>query len=451
MGLRLAHELVGEPLDVVAAAPRIDDAAGAGLLLDEELRVAGDAGGEIGRQGDRLVERIGVQRLRAAVGGGQRLDGGARDVVEDVLGGEAPAAGLAVRAQRQRAGVLGRELVLDQLRPQQAGGAHLGDLHEEVHADRPEEGEPGRERVDVEAGADARAHVLDAVGQRVGELEVGRRAGLLHVIAGDGDRVELRHPRRGVGEDVGDDAHRRLGRVDVGVAHHELFEDVVLDGAGELLRRHALLLAGDDEQGQHGQHGAVHGHRHGHVGERDAGEQRAHVVDGVDRHAGHADVAAHARVIAVVAAVGGEIEGDGEALLAGGDVAAVEGVGVLGRGEAGVLPDGPRLRDVHGRVRPAQIGRDAGIAVEEIEPGGVGRRVGALDGDAFGGEPGVGGVRPLAAASGAWSRSRRGKGSDPIFDLGEIRNPAHRRCTFSNWRHSTAAVPEFSEMNAAKP
>ena len=82
-----------------------------------------------------------------------------------------------------------------QLRPQQAGGAHLGDLHEVVHADRPEEGEPRRERVDVEADADAGAHVLDAVGQRVGELEVGRRAGLLHVIAGDGDGVELRHLR----------------------------------------------------------------------------------------------------------------------------------------------------------------------------------------------------------------------------------------------------------------
>ena len=40
---------------------------------------------------------------------------------------------------------------------------------------------------------------------------------------------------------------------------------------------HALLLAGDDEQRQHRQHRAVHGHRHGHLVERDAVEQRAHV------------------------------------------------------------------------------------------------------------------------------------------------------------------------------
>ena len=30
-----------------------------------------------------------------------------------------------------------------------------------------------------------------------------------------------------------DDPHRWAGRVDVGVPHHELFQDVVLDGAGE--------------------------------------------------------------------------------------------------------------------------------------------------------------------------------------------------------------------------
>ena len=32
-----------------------------------ELRVAGDAGGEVRRQSERLVERIGVERLRMAL------------------------------------------------------------------------------------------------------------------------------------------------------------------------------------------------------------------------------------------------------------------------------------------------------------------------------------------------------------------------------------------------
>ena len=184
----------------------------------------------------------------------------------------------------------------------------------------------GRERVDVEPGLEPGADVLDAVGEGVGELEVGGRAGLLHVVAGDRDRVELRHLLRGVGEDVGDDPHRRRRRVDVGVADHELLEDVVLDGPAELLRRHALLLGGDDVERHDRQHRAVHGHRHGHLVERDAVEELAHVEDRVDRHAGHADVAGDARVVGVVAAVGGEVEGDRQPLLPGGEVAAVEGV-----------------------------------------------------------------------------------------------------------------------------
>ena len=150
-----------------------------------------------------------------------------------------------------------------------------------------------------------------------------------------------------------------------------------------------------------------------HLVERDAGEQRAHVVDGIDRHAGHADVALHARVVAVVAAVGGEVERDREALLAGGQVAAVEGVGILGRGEAGVLADGPGLGDVHGRVRPAQVGRDAGVAVEEVETRRVRSAVDALHGDAFGRKP----VLTRALRLLAYGASQ--------FNLCEVRYPAH--------------------------
>ena len=81
-------------------------------------------------------------------------------------------------------------------------------------------------------------------------------------------------------------------------------------------------------------------------------------------------------MIAVVAAVGGEIEGDRQALLPGREVAPVEGVGILRRGEAGILPDGPRLVDVHGRVGAAQIGRDARPGVEEIDAVEIGLAVG---------------------------------------------------------------------------
>ena len=305
---RVGHVL-GQLLHHVAAGPGIDDVGDVGFFLDDELGVAGDARRELGRQRDGFVERVGVQRLRAAEHRGHRLDGGAHDVVVGVLLGQRPARGLAVGAQHQRLRVLRLELLHD-APPQQARGAQLGDLQVEVHADAEEEGQAAGEGIDVQAAWRSPSHVLHAVGQREGQFQRLRRAGFLHVVAGDRDRVELRHVLRRVADDVGDDAHRRLGRVDVGVADHELLEDVVLDGPGELVLRHALLLGGDDVAGQHRQHGAVHGHRHRHLVERDAVEEDLHVLDGVDRHAGLADVADDARVVGVVAAMGGQVEGN---------------------------------------------------------------------------------------------------------------------------------------------
>ena len=408
----LGREIVGQPLDIIGAAPGIDDAGGAAFLLQEQLRVAGDSGREIGRQRQRLVKRIGVQRLGMALGCGHRLDGGAHHVVVDVLRGQRPARGLAVRAQRQRARIFRVER-LQQLGPEQPRRAHLGDFHEEVHADRPEERQPRREAVDIEAGGKPGAQIFDAVGQRIGEFEVLRRAGLLHVIAGNRNRIVFRHLLRGIGEDVGDDPHRGRRRIDIGVAHHELFQNVVLNGAREFFRRHALFLGGGDEQREDRQHRAVHGHRHAHLVERNAREQRAHVVDRIDRHPGHADVARYPRVVGVIAAVGGEVEGDRETLLPGGEIAPVESVGILRRGEAGILPDGPGLVDIHGGVGAAQVWRDAGPGIEEVDAFEVRLAIAGLDRDPLRREPGFGATRGA------------GVGGLLKCDRGEVRYSAH--------------------------
>ena len=314
---------------------------------------------------DRFVERVGVQALRAAEHGGERLDRGADDVVVRVVLGERHAGRLAVRAEHERRRLLRAEL-LDRPRPQQARGAQLGHLHEEVHADPEEEGQARRELVDVETAFDGRACVLDPVGQREAELLHRGRAGFLHVVAGDRDRVELRHAARRVLDDVGDDPQARRRRVDVGVADHELFEDVVLERAGELFLGHALLLGGDDVAGHHRQHRAVHRHRHAHLVERDLVEEDLHVLDGVDRDAGLADVADDTRVIAVVAAVRGEVERHREPHLSGREVGAVEGVRLLGGGEARVLADGPRSVGVHGGPHAAQEGLEPGQRVDRL-------------------------------------------------------------------------------------
>jgi hypothetical protein len=108
---------------------------------------------------------------------------------------------------------------------------------------------------------------------------------------------------------------------------------------------------------------------------------------GVDRHACLADVADDARVVAVVAAVGGEVEGHRQAHLPGGEVGPVEGVGLLGGGESGVLPDGPRLRGVHRGAWPAQEREVPRHGVEKVEALDVGARVERIQCEAFGGVP----------------------------------------------------------------
>ncbi|OQB97069.1 MAG: hypothetical protein BWX86_00461 [Verrucomicrobia bacterium ADurb.Bin122] len=385
VGAGLGDELLREGFDVVAAAPRIDDITNAGFLLELELGVARDAGREVGGQRDGFVERVGVQGLRVAGGGSHGFEAGAGDVVERVLLGERPTGGLRVRAQGARLRVLRVEAV-DDLGPEEPAGAHLGDFHVEVFADGPEEREARREGVDVDAGGDAGLQILETVGERVGELEVGGGACLLHVVAGDRDRVELRHVLRRVGEDVRDDLHGGRGRIDVGIPHHELLEDVVLDRAGELFQLRTLFEGGDDVEREHGQHGTVHRHRDGDLVQRDVAEQDFHVEDRVDGHAGLADVADDARVVAVVAAVGREIERDRQTGLTGGEVALIKRVGLFRGGEAGVLAHGPGLLDVHRGVRAAHEGREAGHRVELLDGRQVGGRVNGLHRDLLVGE-----------------------------------------------------------------
>ena len=107
----------------------------------------------------------------------------------------------------------------------------------------------------------------------------------------------------------------------------------------------------------------------------------------IDGDPGLADIAHHPGMVRVIAAVGGQIEGHRQPLLAGRQVAAVKGVGFLGRGEPGVLADGPGPIGVHGGHGPAHIGRKSRQAVQMLEGFEVLGRVERLDHDALRGLP----------------------------------------------------------------
>ena len=107
----------------------------------------------------------------------------------------------------------------------------------------------------------------------------------------------------------------------------------------------------------------------------------------VDRHARLADVADDARMIAVVAAMGGEIERHRQAHLAGREVGAIELVALLGGREAGVLAHRPGTAGIHRGLGPARERREARQRAHGLEPLEVGRRVERLHDDALGRRP----------------------------------------------------------------
>jgi hypothetical protein len=72
--LGLALHLVGQFLDEVRAAERVGDVGDVGLVGDDLLGAQRDPRRLLGRQGECLVHRVGVQRLGAAEHAGERLD-----------------------------------------------------------------------------------------------------------------------------------------------------------------------------------------------------------------------------------------------------------------------------------------------------------------------------------------------------------------------------------------
>ncbi len=270
---------------------------------------------------------------------------------------------------------LGPEALPHDPRPEAPRRAELGDLLDHVVVTVEEEAQLPAELVHVETSVHRRLHVGDPIGEGESHLLHGGAAGLAHVVARDGDRVEARHLLLGEREDVADEPERRPRRKDVRPARDVLLEDVVLNRATQGLPRDAPLLADRRVECEQDRPGGVDGHRGGDRVERQLRQQAPHVVDGVDRHPHPTDLARRFGVVAVVAHLRGQVEGDAEAGLPLREQVAVALVGLVGRAEAGVLPHRPQPSTVHVGLHPAREGGQAGkpeIALG-IEPLGLQR------------------------------------------------------------------------------
>ena len=85
------YEFVGQAFHIVGAAPGIDLLADEGFLLNIDLGITGTTCREVRRQGDSLIESIGVQRLGMPQSGCHSFDTGTSDIVERILLRQRPA------------------------------------------------------------------------------------------------------------------------------------------------------------------------------------------------------------------------------------------------------------------------------------------------------------------------------------------------------------------------
>ena len=189
---------------------------------------------------------------------------------------------------------------------------------------------------------------------------------------------------RAVGERVDDEAHGGPRRVDVGPPGDVLLQDVVLDGAADLLARHALLLGHQLVEEQQDGAGGVDRHGRRDLVHREVGHEETHVGQRVDGDADLAHLALGPGVVGVVAHLGRQVEGAREPGLAGVEEELEALVGLLGRAEAGVLAHGPQLRAVHLGVDAPGVGEGPRLAQLRVgsQPVEVLRPVDGLDRDA---------------------------------------------------------------------
>src|SRR5450432_221301 len=95
--------------------------------------------------------------------------------------------------------------------------------------------------------------------------------------------------------------------------------------------------------------------------ERDAVEQGAHIAEMRDRHPDLADLAARERMIAVVAGLRRQVEGDRQAGLTLGQVLAIQRIRLRGRRMARIGAENPGLVAHPSPIRPAPAAGLSGV------------------------------------------------------------------------------------------
>ena len=348
-GHRLGLELGDLAGDLGIAVENVAIFQEVGLIGHDLLHAQRPLLVEGARQAERLVPGRQLHGAGAGVLGendGEHLDQDAIDVVFRLLLGEAERIDLHAIAEAAELLVLHAIALARDLVPKLRERPHLAEFGDEAHAGVDEEGDAADDLSEVFLRHSRGFHAVengDGGRERVGQFLRRRRAGFLQMVGADVHRIELGAFLRGEENEVLREAQRLRRREHIGAARQIFLDDVVLRRALQFCARRALFLGGGDIERHQPHGGGVDGHRRVHLGDRNAVEERAHVAKMRDRHADLADLAARENVVAVVAGLRRQIEGDGETGLALGEIGAIELVGLAGGRMAGVGAKHPGL------------------------------------------------------------------------------------------------------------
>ena len=193
------------------------------------MRTQRQTGRLLGRERQRFVARVGVQRLRAAQYGRHRLQRRADHVDVGLLRGQGGAGGLGVETQHPGPLIFRAEPVPHQFCIQPARGSEFGDLLEEVVMRVEKERKPRRKRIDVETRRQSRFDIGDGIGESEGHFLNRCGSGFPDMVTADGNGIPFWQMACAKLDGVGDEPHRGTRREDKLFLCDVLFKDVVLN------------------------------------------------------------------------------------------------------------------------------------------------------------------------------------------------------------------------------
>jgi hypothetical protein len=192
--------------------------------------------------------------------------------------------------------------------PDATGGTKLGDLLEEIVVNIPEERNPWREFVHVQASSNRLFDVMKSVGQCEGEFLDVRRARLADVIPRNRNHVPFRRVFRSPFKRVDHQFDARFGRENKFFLRNEFFQNIVLCRPTKILEFEALFLRVRQVHRPDCAGGRVDRHAGRDLLKVHALEQNFHVGQARDGDAAFTDFTDGEWMIAVVTHQGWQIE-----------------------------------------------------------------------------------------------------------------------------------------------